>query len=115
MPNDRKLITMVPIDAEAEGVTESWLCVDCGANTARRSPNGPSVRSDLALKGKCEIYIDSSTEMYIVRDAVWKKAGMEPFGGCLCVGCLEQRLGRKLKPKDFKPEHFSILCPAPND
>ena len=30
---------------------------------------------------------------------------MEPFGGCLCVGCLEKQLGRKLKPKDFKRDH----------
>ena len=27
---------------------------------------------------------------------------MEPWGGCLCVGCLEKRLGRRLKPKDFE-------------
>jgi len=30
---------------------------------------------------------------------------MEPFGGCLCVGCLEKQLGRKLKPKDFERDH----------
>jgi hypothetical protein len=36
---------------------------------------------------------------------VWKKAGMEPYGGCLCIGCLEKRLGRKLKPKDFQSGH----------
>jgi hypothetical protein len=29
-----------------------------------------------------------------------EKAGMEPYGGCLCVGCLE-----KLKPKDFPRSH----------
>jgi hypothetical protein len=42
-----------------------------------------------------------------VRDHVWKKAGMEPFGGCLCIGCLERRLGRKLKPKDFTGHVFN--------
>jgi hypothetical protein len=26
---------------------------------------------------------------------------MEPMGGCLCIGCLERRLGHRLKPKDF--------------
>ena len=30
---------------------------------------------------------------------------MEPFGGSLCVGCLEKQLGRKLKPKDFERDH----------
>jgi hypothetical protein len=26
---------------------------------------------------------------------------MERLGGCLCVGCLEARLGRELTPADF--------------
>jgi hypothetical protein len=30
---------------------------------------------------------------------------MEPFGGCLCIGCLEERLARKLKAKDFPRDH----------
>src|SRR5580700_8948758 len=43
-------------------------CIDCGLET---------VPDD----GKCE--------WYMVRDAVWKKAGMKPWGGCLWIGCLE--------------------------
>jgi hypothetical protein len=27
------------------------------------------------------------------------------FGGCLCIGCIEKRIGRELKPKDFEPYH----------
>jgi hypothetical protein len=38
---------------------------------------------------------------------------MEPFGGCLCVGCLEKRLGRKLKPKDFEHDHSFNLPGVP--
>jgi hypothetical protein len=49
--------------------------------------------------------LDHRSEVYTVRDAVWKKAGMEQMGGCLCIGCLEKRLGRKLKPKDFLRGH----------
>jgi hypothetical protein len=30
---------------------------------------------------------------------------MAPFGGCLCIRCLEKRLGRQLKPKDFLRDH----------
>jgi hypothetical protein len=30
---------------------------------------------------------------------------MKPEGGCLCIGCLEKRLGRRLKPKDFPRDH----------
>ena len=26
-------------------------------------------------------------------------------GGFLCVGCIEKRLGRRLRPKDFQLEH----------
>jgi len=27
------------------------------------------------------------------------------MGGCLCIGCLERRLGRRLTPKDFSRRH----------
>jgi hypothetical protein len=41
------------------------------------------------------------TEIYSVKPAVWKAAGMELLGGCLCIGCLEKRLGRTLTARDF--------------
>jgi hypothetical protein len=44
----------------------------------------------------------SECEIYTVRAKVWTDAGMDRYGGCLCVGCLERRLGRTLKPKDFQ-------------
>jgi hypothetical protein len=65
---------------------------------AYRDPN----RHDEHL---CDMTIDSKSEVYSVRDVIWAKAGMEDFGGCLCIGCLEKRLGRKLKPKDFRRDH----------
>ena len=91
---------------------ESWCCVDCGVNTAPGHPNrkeleGLYIRSAVIKKltGK-ETPVSAATfndrcEIYTVRDTVWKTAGMEPMGGCLCVGCLEKRLGRRLRPKDF--------------
>ena len=48
--------------------------------------------------------INSWSEVYTVKPAVWKAAGMEPMDGCLCIGCLEQRLGRTLTARDF-PSH----------
>src|SRR5262249_48726954 len=39
---------------------------------------------------------------YMVEDAVWAASGLEPDGGQLCIGCLERRLGRRLKRDDFK-------------
>jgi hypothetical protein len=86
-------------------VTEDWLCVDCGINTAPGIPDGPTTLREIAATGNSAATIDATSEVYMVRESVWKKAGMEPFGGCLCIGCLEKRLGRKLKPKDFFPGH----------
>ena len=40
-------------------------------------------------------------EYYVVHDHIWKQAGMAPFGGMLCIGCLEQRIGRTLNAGDF--------------
>jgi hypothetical protein len=35
---------------------------------------------------------------------------MEDMGGCLCIGCLDKRLGRTLMPRDFLPRHpFNVL------
>jgi hypothetical protein len=30
---------------------------------------------------------------------------MEQWGGCLCIGCLEKRIGRTLTPKEFPRKH----------
>jgi hypothetical protein len=49
--------------------------------------------------------IDHRSEVCTVRKSVWKAAGMDEWGGCLCIGCLEKRLGRKLKPKDLQRGH----------
>jgi carbamoylphosphate synthase large subunit len=37
----------------------------------------------------------------MVTDAVWAEAG--DVAGRLCVGCLEERIGRVLTPEDFLP------------
>lgn len=40
-------------------------------------------------------------EFYMVLDDVWALTGLEPEGGCLCVGCIEARIGRALMRVDF--------------
>lgn len=45
---------------------------------------------------------DGPDEWYTVRDDVWSAAGASP-DDILCVGCLEQRLGRELCSRDFIP------------
>jgi hypothetical protein len=96
---------------------ESWSCVDCGVDTAP----GFLARADLELAfyaayavqgmaGVVEQTVGDRSEVYVVRNAVWKRAGMKPLNGCLCVGCIERRLGRRLKPKDFvRGEPFNQL------
>ena len=58
-------------------VYERDLCVDCKVNTIE------------------------SREYYMVTNALWKRAKIGPRGGMLCIGCLEQRIGRKLASRDF--------------
>jgi hypothetical protein len=40
------------------------------------------------------ITFSDRSEVYMVKPAVWKAAGMADFDGCLCIGCLETRIGR---------------------
>jgi hypothetical protein len=102
---------MAKLDFRGE-VPESWHCVDCGVNTAPGMKNRAETEQAfqlLALMGKEDVGVpavfDNRTEVYHLRDKVWKAAGMKLFGGCLCIGCLEKRLGRQLRPKDFDPDH----------
>jgi hypothetical protein len=93
-------------------ITEDWLCVDCGVNTAPGLSDGPTTLREVNETGEFSGMVGFDSEIYTVRDAVWKKAGMEPFGGCLCIGCLERRLRRKLKPKDFLRGHAFNALPG---
>jgi hypothetical protein len=51
-------------------------------------------------------------EWYTVHDHLWAAAGMERLGGCLCIGCLEARLGRRLTAADF-PRDAPVNWVAP--
>lgn len=99
-------------DTEEDSVTESWLCVDCGVNTSPGMPPGPMMRAELKNHKEVECSIGLDSEVYMVRKKVWKEAGMDAFSGCLCIGCLERRLGRRLKPKDFNQDHVFNQMPG---
>lgn len=90
------------------GMPENWACVDCGINTAPGIPSRERVEKTLAAdwnnKG-VKATICENSEAYFVRSRVWEAANMDEWGGCLCIGCLENRLGRRLKPKDFDRNH----------
>ena len=100
-------------------VPESWQCIDCGRNTAPGIKNRAQTEQAfqiLKLMGKEDegvaMELNDQSEVYHLRDAVWKAAGMAPFAGCLCVGCLEKRLGRQLGPKDFDTSHDFNRAPG---
>ena len=96
-------------------MSEHHLCVDCGMNTHP----GASTKKEVAkaiwearLAGKewkDAVTFDENTEVYDVRDRIWAEAGMEVYGGCLCIGCLEKRIGRRLRPKDFSNHVFNSI------
>jgi hypothetical protein len=94
-------------------ISESHNCIDCGYNTnpgcdtreeAEQSMRAAKKAGPLDQWRVPQRY-DSRSEVYIVHRHVWKKAGMKEYGGCLCIGCLEKRIGRKLEPYDFPPDH----------
>jgi len=65
-------------------------CVDCGVETLPTD--------------------DRPAEFYMVHDAVWAAADMRDPGGCLCIGCLETRLGRQLTRDDFTDASINDLA-----
>ena len=80
-------------------VTPEFPCHDCGVNT---------------------VPLEGDREYYEVHDQLWKKVARAPGRGqsdngpegfFLCVGCLEERIGRRLAPEDFKP--FPANIPSP--
>ena len=107
-PRKPRTMTLLPEHAKAAPETNTpltWHCVMCGTNTHPGAKGRIALREDLATKGKSRLRFDHRTEVYRVHDAVWKRAKVAPHDGCLCIGCLERRLGRKLKPKDFDLSH----------
>src|SRR5262245_36368799 len=84
----------------------SAICNDCGMDTEPWPPHR------------------GTQEHFIVRDDGWAAAGMPAGtitkdltikgGGILCVGCLEQRLGRTLNIGDFIPMTLPLLKECQN-
>jgi hypothetical protein len=90
---------------------ESWRCVECGVETAPGNFGRKHVEAELNKKRRPMFTVSEQSEVYTVHEHVWKAAGMEPWGGCLCIGCLETRIGRGLRPEDFptsEPFNFSL-------
>lgn len=69
---------MMPrLDKRSPKEVKDWLCLDCKVDTFH---NG---------------------EYYMVQFDLWYQAVPKGKSGMLCIGCLENRLGRQLTPADF--------------
>lgn len=90
-----------------------WRCIDCHVNTHPGAPPRDVAEELLNRDGVVPVSIGTDSEVYMVRNHVWRQAGMKVFGGCLCIGCLERRLGRRLKPKDFSEHIFNAVPGTP--
>jgi hypothetical protein len=91
-------------DVRRAGVPDSWECVDCGTDTAPGFPTAARTVEEISRNPSwiwSFIYTERC-EVYCVRPTVWAKASAK---GCLCIGCLEERIGRRLRPKDFVRGH----------
>ena len=87
-------------------VPETWLCIDCGVNTAPGlSDRRQTEAADIIIRGGSDGSVGADSEVYCLTDAAWKLTGLEGWSGCLCIGCLEKRIGRRLRPADFEPGH----------
>lgn len=60
----------------AVGSRRKFLCIDCGVDTGK------------------------ICEFYFIKTELWLKI-MATIKGMLCIGCLENRLGRQLQKSDF--------------
>jgi hypothetical protein len=84
---------------------DTWNCVDCGESTAPGFAGAKDILEAVNAGRGAKIKVDKRSEVYYATDSVWRAARMGGHDGCLCVGCLEGRLGRTLNREDFIPGH----------
>jgi hypothetical protein len=68
-------------------------------------------RPDRFLCVDCGVHTGDTHEYFVVLDEVWHASGA--VDGMLCIGCIEARLGRMLKPEDFKAMPVNDMMTGP--
>ena len=110
-----------PVDFKNSNICESHHCIDCGVDTAPGCLNREQAEKEVnrqiqagKKKWALPVKVDSRSEQYFVHAHVWQAAGMTSGGwdGCLRVGFLEARIGRRLNPSDFSDHIFNIHFPG---
>jgi hypothetical protein len=89
-----------------------YFCQDCGMDTQPGHPAGAEIEAAVAAGVGFDFVITSNHELYMLRQSVWDRTGLSGWGGVLCVGCCERRIGRSLKPKDFLAGHSFNFIPG---
>ena len=97
-------------DNDLKGVTpESWFCVDCGFNTAPGCLNRAELEAAFATAEEATraLSCTSPTSVKFIQcvSEYGRRREWSQWGGCLCIGCLEKRIGRLLRPRDFQRGH----------
>jgi hypothetical protein len=92
-------------------IPDSYICVDCHMDTwpghLTRAAAEQSMRAARAAgkEWRQTLTFTPETEVYYVHPHVWAASGVDFWSGCLCIGCLEARIGRRLQPFDFIPDN----------
>jgi hypothetical protein len=113
LPRDLGSAVVGAQQVDARGLaSESHCCVDCGVNTHPGAPTRAEMEEQFRKNGKSSVTYSAQSEVYMVHGHVWAKAGVAPYGGVLCIGCLEKRIGRELRPEDFPADHSFMSLPG---
>ena len=99
-------------------MSESYLCVDCGFDTHPGTLTRAEAEKDAARQitaGKetgPKRYASIAELRHTSFTIIYGRPRMEPWGGCLCIGCLERRIGRPLIRDDFAEHVFNTYYPG---
>lgn len=67
-----------------------------------RRPGVGGIVGDVVFPRWClDCEMNLFLEWFTVHDDVWSQTGLARHGGCLCIGCVERRIGRRLTADDF--------------
>ena len=93
----RRILALMGLEDEAIQTCLLYFTVQGGGCDCKVVLNGdlPEPLVDLS----CEDCASDYDEYYMVQNDIWKPCGAGD--GMLCIGCLEKRIGRKLRRQDF--------------
>ena len=93
-----QLILFGPLDSDLRLV---WDAGCTGLDSAQQPEHGPPFDpSEPFASLDCRRDTTALGEYYMVRDRIWLRVNPREKG-MLCIGCVEERLGRRLAPTDF--------------